>query len=98
MAGLIAISIIFLMSPLTALLSGQLPLDTGVKIGIFLVAVMPTTLSSGVVMTGAAGGNMAHALVITILSNGLALVVCVVHHIVHLLMDGYLIGKLKGVA
>jgi sodium/bile acid cotransporter 7 len=69
---LIALSIIFLISPLTALLSGQLPLDTGVKIGIILVAVMPTTLSSGVVMTGAAGGNMAHALVITILSNGLA--------------------------
>jgi sodium/bile acid cotransporter 7 len=69
---LIALSIVFLISPLTAFLSGQLPLDTGVKIGIFLVAVMPTTLSSGVVMTGAAGGNMAHALVITILSSGLA--------------------------
>ena len=26
---------------------------------------------------------------------GLALVVCVVHHIVHLLMDGYLVGKLR---
>jgi sodium/bile acid cotransporter 7 len=26
---------------------------------------------------------------------GLTLVVCVVHHIVHLLMDGYLVGKLK---
>jgi len=69
---LVALSIIFLISPLTALLSDQLPLDTGVKIGIFLVAVMPTTLSSGVVMTKVAGGNMAHALVITILSNGLA--------------------------
>ena len=33
---------------------------------------MPTTLSSGVVMTGAAGGNMAQALVITIMANGLA--------------------------
>jgi sodium/bile acid cotransporter 7 len=69
---LIALSIIFLISPATALLCGQLPLDPGVKIGIFLVAVMPTTLSSGVVMTGAAGGNMAHALVITILSSALA--------------------------
>ena len=67
-----ALSIIFLISPLAALLPGYLPLDTGVKIGMFIVAVMPTTLSSGVVMTGAAGGNMAHALVITILSNGLA--------------------------
>jgi hypothetical protein len=26
---------------------------------------------------------------------GLALVVCVVHHFVHLLMDGYLVGKLR---
>ena len=69
---LIALAIIFLISPLTALVVGQIPLDTGVTIGIFLVAVMPTTLSSGVVMTGAAGGNMAHALVITIMSNGLA--------------------------
>ncbi len=83
---LIALSIIFLISPLTALLSGQLPLDTGVKIGIFLVAVMPTTLSSGVVMTGAAGGNMAHALVITILSNGLAVfsIPLVLSFLVHL--------------
>ncbi|UCH23770.1 MAG: bile acid:sodium symporter [Deltaproteobacteria bacterium] len=69
---LIALSVIFLVSPLTAILFHLIPLDTGLKIGIFLVAVMPSTLSSGVVMTGAAGGNMAHALVITILSNGLA--------------------------
>ena len=26
---------------------------------------------------------------------GLALVVCVVHHVVHLIMDAYLVGKLK---
>jgi len=26
---------------------------------------------------------------------GLALVVCVLHHLIHLLMDGYLVGKLK---
>jgi sodium/bile acid cotransporter 7 len=69
---LTALSIIFLVSPLTAILTGLLPLDTGIKMGIFLVAVMPTTLSSGVVMTGTAGGNMAHALVITIVSNGMA--------------------------
>jgi sodium/bile acid cotransporter 7 len=69
----IALSIIFLISPLVAVLSGLTSIDTGIKIGIFLVAVMPTTLSSGVVMTGAAGGNMAHALVITILANGLAI-------------------------
>jgi len=26
---------------------------------------------------------------------GLALVVCVMHHIVHLVMDGYLVGRLR---
>jgi len=67
-----ALLIIFLVAPITGALFGLLPIVTGVKIGIFLVAVMPTTLSSGVVMTGAAGGNMAQALVITILANGLA--------------------------
>ncbi|MDM8526154.1 bile acid:sodium symporter [Desulfococcaceae bacterium HSG8] len=69
---LIAQFIIFIIAPLVGALLAMIPLDTGVKIGIFLVAVMPTTLSSGVVMTVAAGGNMAHALVITILSNGLS--------------------------
>jgi len=68
----IALAIIFLVSPITGALFSMAPLSTGIKIGVFLVAVMPTTLSSGVVMTGAAGGNMAHALVITILANGLA--------------------------
>ena len=57
-----ALIIIFLVAPVIGVCLGRLPLDTGVIIGIFLVAVMPTTLSSGVVMTGAAGGNMAQAL------------------------------------
>jgi solute carrier family 10 (sodium/bile acid cotransporter), member 7 len=69
---LITLSIIFLVSPLVVLPAGMLPLDPGIKIGLFLVAAMPTTLSSGVVMTTAAGGNMAQALIITILANGLA--------------------------
>jgi sodium/bile acid cotransporter 7 len=67
-----ALIIIFLVAPIVGALFGAIPLDTGIVIGIFLVAVMPTTLSSGVVMTGAAGGNMAQALVITILANGIA--------------------------
>ena len=67
-----ALIVIFLVAPVIAALFGAIPIDTGIVIGIFLVAVMPTTLSSGVVMTGAAGGNMAQALVITILANGLA--------------------------
>lgn len=67
-----ALGVIFMVSPLMALAFAQIPLQTGILIGIFLVAVMPTTLSSGVVMTGAAGGNMAHALFITILANTIA--------------------------
>lgn len=68
----LSLGVIFVLSPLAALLFSWLPLTHGVRIGLFLVAVMPTTLSSGVVMTGAAGGNMAHALMITILANLIA--------------------------
>jgi sodium/bile acid cotransporter 7 len=71
---LLALAIIFLVSPLLAALCSLLPLKTGFLLGIFIVAVMPTTLSSGVVMTGAAGGNMAHALLITILASFIAIV------------------------
>ena len=67
-----ALIIIFLVAPVVGMLFSAIPIDTGMVIGIFLVAVMPTTLSSGVVMTGAAGGNMAQALAITIIANGLA--------------------------
>ncbi len=69
---LTALFIIFLVAPLAACLMNLSLNDTGMAIGIFLVAVMPSTLSSGVVMTGAAGGNMAHSLFITILANSLA--------------------------
>lgn len=71
---IIALLLIFLISPIFALLFSMLPLSTGLLLGLFLVAVMPCTLSSGVVMTDAAGGNMAHALLITIVSNSLAVI------------------------
>ncbi|MCP4669762.1 MAG: bile acid:sodium symporter [Desulfobacula sp.] len=71
---LLSLMVILIIAPAAALLSIFLPLETGVVIGLFLVAVMPTTLSSGVVMTGAAGGNMAHALFITIISNFIGIV------------------------
>jgi len=65
----LALAVIIIIAPIAAGLICLLPLETGVAIGLFIVAVMPTTLSSGIVMTGTAGGNMAHALLITILSN-----------------------------
>lgn len=64
-----ALVLIFAVAPLLAAAIALLPMSTGVVTGLLLVAVMPTTLSSGVVMSGAAGGNPAHALFITILAN-----------------------------
>lgn len=69
---LLALSLIFVVAPLLAYAMSGLPIEAGVAVGLILVAVMPTTLSSGVVMTASAGGNMAHALFITIVSNTLA--------------------------
>jgi len=69
-----ALILIFISGPLLTLPFTLLPLDTGVLLGLFLVSVMPSTLSSGVVMTGSAGGNMAHALLITIIANSLAVI------------------------
>lgn len=68
----LSLILIFMAAPAIAVFFGMSSLDIGIKIGIILVAIMPTTLSSGLVMTGAAGGNMAGALVTTILANGLA--------------------------
>ncbi len=69
---IISLILIFIAAPLAGYLISKLPLIEDIKIGLFLVSVMPTTLSSGVVMTGFAGGNIAHALLITIISNSLA--------------------------
>ncbi|MFH2057851.1 MAG: bile acid:sodium symporter [Pseudomonadota bacterium] len=66
---ILALAVIFIIAPIAALSLSLIPLDTGILVGLFIVAVMPTTLSSGVVMTGTAGGNMAHALFVTIVSN-----------------------------
>jgi sodium/bile acid cotransporter 7 len=68
-ATFLALFVILVAAPVVAGLLSFLPLDTGIIIGLFIVSVMPSTLSSGVVMTGTAGGNMAHALFVTILSN-----------------------------
>jgi solute carrier family 10 (sodium/bile acid cotransporter), member 7 len=71
-ATLAALVIIFICSPLLALAYRYLPLDIQIITGLYLVAVMPSTLSSGVVMSERAGGNMAHALFVTILANAMA--------------------------
>ncbi len=61
----------YAVAPLVAGGLGMLPLDSGIRMGLFLVAAMPTTLSSGVVLTAAAGGNEATALAATLASNAL---------------------------
>jgi solute carrier family 10 (sodium/bile acid cotransporter), member 7 len=69
----LALILIFVMAPVVAYAVSALPMDRGARIGLFLVAVTPTTMTSGVVMTGAAGGNMAHALLITVLASGMSM-------------------------
>ncbi len=69
---ILSLLIIFVAAPVVASVFGRFRIDRGILIGIFLVSSMPTTLSSGVVMTGAAGGNIAHALLITVTASSLA--------------------------
>jgi sodium/bile acid cotransporter 7 len=69
---LLSFAVIFIAAPLAAMAFTLVPMDTGVVVGLFLVSAMPSTLSSGVVMTAAAGGSAAHALVTTIAANTLA--------------------------
>jgi solute carrier family 10 (sodium/bile acid cotransporter), member 7 len=73
-ATLAVLGVIFIAGPLVGAILTALPMPEGVRIGLILVAIMPTTLSSGIVMTGAAGGRMAHALVVTVAANALAVV------------------------
>lgn len=73
-ATIAALGVIFILAPLVALGLSLIPLNIQIITGLLIVAVMPTTLSSGVVMTGAAGGNVAHALFVTILANALAVI------------------------
>jgi len=72
-ATITALFLIIIGAPIIASILSLLPMETGVIVGLFIISAMPTTLSSGVVMTGVAGGNMAHALFITIISNALGI-------------------------
>ena len=71
-ATMVAIILILVVSPVLALVFKLIPINIQILAGLYLVAAMPTTLSSGVVMTARAGGNMAHALLVTIVANALA--------------------------
>lgn len=61
---------ILLFTPIIgATIAFQLPLDPAFQIGLALFFCMPTTLSSGIALTGQAGGNVALALLLTVLTN-----------------------------
>lgn len=69
-ASLVAVVISLLLSPLIGLaLVAALAPPAAVAVGWVVMAAVPPTLSSGIVMTRIAGGNVAKALYLTILLN-----------------------------
>ncbi|MCW8945520.1 MAG: bile acid:sodium symporter [Sedimenticola sp.] len=68
--ALIAVVINLLLSPFLGLLTASLlALPAGAAIGLIVTATVPSTLSSGIVMTHLAGGDGVKALFLTILLN-----------------------------
>ena len=64
---------ILLLTPLAASLALALPLSRELRVGLAVFCCMPTTLSSGVSLTQAVGGNTALALLLTIITNVLGI-------------------------
>ncbi len=95
-ALIVSLVLIFLVAPILAL-AISLPLPTPLLVGLFLVAVMPTTISSGVVMTAAAGGNTVSALMITAIANTLGVVTVPVSLVLlfghHMPVSGVVLNK-----
>jgi len=69
-ASIIAVLISLLISPFIGLaVVSAVSLPIGAAMGLVVMATVPPTLSSGIVMTGIAGGHVAKALFLTILLN-----------------------------
>lgn len=69
-AAILGLLISLLISPVVGLaVVSVLGLPVGVSLGLVVMATVPPTLSSGIVMTGMAGGNVAKALFLTMLLN-----------------------------
>jgi sodium/bile acid cotransporter 7 len=66
-------SVLFLTPLIAILLIFHLPLDPEFQVGLALFCCMPTTLSSGIALTTQARGNMALALLLTVLTNTLGI-------------------------
>jgi solute carrier family 10 (sodium/bile acid cotransporter), member 7 len=71
-ATCLALVSIFVLAPMLAWVLSQTVASHEIRLGLLLISIVPTSLASGVVMTGIAGGRIAHALVITILANALS--------------------------
>ena len=69
-ASLFGVVSILFITPLLALVPGELPfLPLEFQIGFLLFCSMPTTINSGVALVGSAKGNQALALLLTVSSN-----------------------------
>ena len=70
------IVLILCITPLLALVLVQIPISPReLPFGVSLFAIMPTTLSSGVILTRAANGNDTLALLLTVVTNLAAIVI-----------------------
>ena len=68
------LAILFITPAIGVTLAMQVPVDGSFRLGLALFCCMPTTLSSGIALTGQARGNVALALLLTVLSNALGIV------------------------
>lgn len=66
---LLAMASTFVLAPIIGWLLARLAPSPAVAVGLMIVGVVSSTQASGIVMSTMAGGRMAHALVICILSN-----------------------------
>ena len=64
-----SISILFITPLLGTAIAFQIPVDRPFQVGLALFCCMPTTLSSGIALTHQARGNLALALLLTVLTN-----------------------------
>lgn len=86
-AAAIGFVISLLISPFIGLAAvSTLPLPVGAAIGIVVMATVPPTLSSGIVMTGIAGGNVVKALFLTVVLNLIG--VFTIPYMLHLTLGG----------
>ena len=65
---------IFIFAPFLAWLLSFTTSSEEIRLGLMLVGVLPTTLAMGVVMTGMAGGRIAHASLVTIFAYAICII------------------------